>query len=91
MRFERRILIEVTQEDINAGIRAATKACPVAFALQRATQDKDASVGAFGIYVILDQKKFTADLPLVVRKFIRDFDYGYEVKPFSFYIEDWYR
>lgn len=77
-----RIKIEVTQEDINYGIKGICDSCPVARAIKRKVKDHGVSVGSNYIRVwgkeIQTLKK--------VSEFIRKFDTAKTVKPFSFCI-----
>lgn len=72
--------IEVTQEDINKGEVTECRRCPIALAVIRATGNK---------YVLVDSDythvgtKF-CPTPVTAKRFIRNFDYGNDVQPFTF-------
>ena len=78
--------IQVTQHDINLGIRADCHLCPVALAIERALGVRD--VGVYHGTADWTQRKtrWGTNLPLEVQVFIADFDAGAPVKPFSFEI-----
>ena len=69
-----KITIDVTQEDINKGIKTDVSRCPVAKALRRAIEDaKNVSVGnklTFNLQGVL----YYADVPLKILEFINKFD-----------------
>ena len=75
--------IDVTQEDINCGLRGGSYSCPIALAVKRATKRDKVAVGlrdicvSYGIYT---------PLPLEAQRFVRDFDRHAIVKPFTFVI-----
>jgi hypothetical protein len=78
--------INVTQEDIDKGVRRISDCCPVALSLFR--------LGYTGITVEHDEVFLTTEhddyvfaLPDTVAEFIRDFDRRDEVSPFSFELE----
>ena len=74
--------IKVTAEDIAAGKRCNHRACPVAIALRRYLFDDRITVEAthmtYGEYATITR------LPKRVQAFIRSFDQGEPVVPFSF-------
>lgn len=72
--------IEVTQEDIDRGVRDQPCACALALATTRAT-GRNAAVGTTSIFFDLESG---ISLPLLARNFVRDFDAGRSVRPFSF-------
>ena len=79
MEFE----VEVTQEDIDQGVRKDNCNCPVALAVKRATGREDVSVArntiALGRDVIFRVKK--------ICDFVFDFDEGKPVEPFTFTVK----
>lgn len=75
------MLIEVTQRDIDKGVRADFSFCPIARAIKRKTH-KVVTVTRF--LCTIGVKEYC--LPIKVEKFIGYFDSGYEVRPFSFEI-----
>ena len=83
--------IEVTLEDINKGKRDNCRKCPVALAVQRVMppgykadidQDYISYLDKAGIYHIL------CNAPAKVTTFIKRFDAGKPVKPFTFTIKE---
>ena len=83
----------VSQEDIDNGLAGDPNACPIVMAAKRmfpygtcCTGSNDLSIGVRGVggYPI-----FFGFFPPEARKFIKDFDKGKSVKPFSFMVEDW--
>lgn len=79
------MLVEVTLEDIRLGQKQNCQHCPVARALWRAMpiEGKFIFVGVWNVQ--LRDKEYP--LPEVVSRFIRDFDSGKNVEPFSFELE----
>ena len=89
------MIINVTQSDIDNGIRNSTCSCPIALAAKRAIND-----GALPSVCCSDIEfeykterdgdvvyRFkSAYLPTIARDFIRKFDNGGTVEPFSFEI-----
>ncbi len=76
------MLINVTEEDIRLGKKHDDCACPIALAATR----------AFGIACVVSSYTLEPagmdrkSMPFEARTFIRNFDDGWEVKPFSFEI-----
>lgn len=77
------ITIEVTQGDINGGKRSKCKECPVALAISR--HINLASVVVRGGYCLISGTEY--DLPMVAELFIDNFDYGLQVRPFTFELD----
>jgi len=77
-----RVRIDVTQEDIANGEQTAPWSCPVGQAITRC-------YGPHGGVVATDVKikHMVVLLPYEATRFIRDFDNGRPVKPFSFMLE----
>lgn len=75
------IRVNVTQRDIERGVADAVGSCPIARALRRHAGWERAFVTSNRAYVPNGQ---TARLPSIAASFTARFDYGYEVKPFSF-------
>ena len=75
-------VIEVTQEDIDRGVRKESCQCPIALALQRCTGYLWAAgpLEACRIGVADSDVEFPRD----AKRFIRNFDDGLPVQPFSF-------
>lgn len=78
--------IEVTQAHIKNGKRQRCVACPVALAMTDAGIE-DAFAGPSDLMGVLTNQIFSVDTPTEVRDFMRLFDGGRTVKPFSFEIE----
>jgi ribosomal protein L31 len=79
-----RILIEVTQKDINSGCRRNTMRCPVAKALKRYVRVP--LVGSSHIFFNTENTRQIMDTPRSVMRFIKKFDANKPVKPFKFYL-----
>lgn len=83
----KKVLINVTEKHIKNGLAFEGGSCPVALALIDMGYNK--RVGntlIFNINMIADQF-----LPRSACRFIRNFDDGKKVKPFSFYYNDKYK
>lgn len=76
--------IQVTQEDIDNGVRASCKFCPVASAIRRAFNNK-AVVRTYNLDVSINDKLIL--LPLEAVDFILLFDAEVKVKPFEFELD----
>ena len=83
MPYRETVTINVTEEDIQAGIVFDPCNCPVARALRRAFRRKIVSAGE-GLLTIGKRGKISWYTPSAVRAFISDFDAGSTVKPFKF-------
>lgn len=78
--------IEVTQRDIDNGVRDHCDKCAVALAIRRATGQDWQVAGPYA--VLADGGYFRESvLPQVVAQFVRDFDNELAVHPFSFEFE----
>lgn len=83
---------EVTQEDIDHGIRYSCRECPIARVINR-TFSKEILVDGANLSVpfcadivgIIEYKLF--ELPQEVKNSIRDFDKQLKVEPFTFEME----
>jgi len=90
--MKRVVNIEVTAEDIAAGVREDCFACPIASALLRATGAKRAFVDG-GAVAVGDWEGFfppsRMEVPITkeVSSFVHTFDVGDSVEPFSFDLE----
>lgn len=74
------ITVNVTQQDINRGIKMACLHCPVSLALTRSYNSKESIfVGGADYFV----KNRVYRLPQELKDFIHKFDNGFEVKPFT--------
>jgi hypothetical protein len=75
------IKVSVTQKDIDSGCPIDKCGCPVALALKRALGNgQSIQVGNFAV----DIDGGRAHLPLEAIAFVKAFDMGKPVKPFSF-------
>jgi len=80
-----RINIEVTQADIDKGERRSFCKCPVALAIKRAvTPGLEVYVGQGAITLRNDGGLWFDTQSISVQDFVVDFDFGRQVKPFSF-------
>lgn len=76
-------LIEVTQEDIDIGVAQASRYCPVALAVKRATKKP---VMVHPTYVAFESGE-RVSVPNDVTWWISAFDAGAKGMPFSFALE----
>lgn len=76
--------INVTAEDIANGQPHRCSWCPVALALRRHLLAAKVSVASKIIVTLEDGTGFVKDTPLEACNFIRDFDNGRSVIPFTF-------
>lgn len=77
--------IEVTQDNIDKGVRGYASLCPIALAIARDYPDILPLV--FSKYAVLKDiggDNLFYDLPWTALDFIYHFDHKFEVKPFSF-------
>ena len=85
-----KLLIEVTQKDIEEGVAMDCKSCPVALACMRHI-DKVPGVisveAATDLILFKGLKRYVCTTPAEAGKFINRFDVGIRVKPFSFELE----
>lgn len=81
--------VEVTAEDIAMGQRYSAEKCPVALAIERAT-GRRAIAGLTTIHWYPPGESWMCrqGLPREVARFIRAFDHGRPVSPFSFSLLD---
>ena len=77
--------IDVTQEDINDGKQKSYWKCPIALALKRKT-GKDYFV-SYMVSLSNDIESKLVPIPPLAADFIRAFDAGRPVHPFTFEIE----
>ena len=84
------MLIEVTQADIDGGTKFDAWKCPVARAIKRhLASGWTVTVTVFSILISHDSAViFNIKTPPTVETFIRSFDLGSPVKPFSFDMEE---
>lgn len=78
----RTITINVTQEDIDKGIKNSCFNCALALSAKRALEDANLSVGAKTIFWVTKLVDF--NLPQVAIDFIKAFDTNQPVSPFTF-------
>lgn len=77
------MIINVTENDIRAGIPEDCHSCPVALALVRQCQCEGAEISD-DLTLHFPGLKMEFDLPDTVASFIKAFDKGEDVVPFSF-------
>lgn len=75
------MIIRVTQQNIDNGVRQQYDACPVALALRDATAREWQVTKNYAQYAL---GSLILALPETARDFIRSFDAGREVRPFEF-------
>ena len=83
--------INITNEDITMGDIGCENSCPIALALRHEYDTTNVSVIMEDIpyiYVNDDELNMTSDMRDIIDEFIRKFDSGKEVKPFTLEIED---
>jgi hypothetical protein len=79
------ITVNVTQRDIERGIRSKCSDCPVALAVKRALGKRvKVFSGVSTSYLYLDHNKKPFPLPASAVEFIDRFDSGHKVEPFTF-------
>lgn len=82
------VTIEVTQEDIDRGIRESCTCCPIANAMKRILKPDDVRVRNKETWTSYRYVELTHLLPNEAAKFIRYFDNGETVHPFTFELEE---
>lgn len=80
----RLVTVNVTQRDIELGVRNSSTHCPVARALHRHRPFRYATVNGFEAY---NPWHGTTPLPLNVQQFVAAFDDGDPVAPLQFTVE----
>lgn len=87
--MNKRILVDVTQEDIEMGERRASMRCPVALAVRRVPELSACVVGPKDVISDSPAHPNGLDIPLpgAAIKFVLRFDSGRPVRPFSFELE----
>lgn len=78
--------IEVTQADIDRGLRASCYSCPVALALYRSIKS-NVQVGDSYLAVHIGDSITDIESPPIVKEFVFNFDRFVEVKPFTFTLD----
>ena len=77
--------IHVTQEHINWGDSNSPQSCPIALAIkEQLPRAKQIGVKHTYAHMILDNKTLYLQFSRRTTKFIRYFDAGHEVEPFTF-------
>ena len=82
--------ITIIDEDITMGDRGCENSCPIALALRHEYKTTNVSVVMEDIpyiYVNDDELDMTSDMRDIVDNFIRKFDSGQNVKPFTLEVE----
>lgn len=82
-----KIIIEVTQRDINLGYAKQAMNCPIARACNRHKQFNKASCYDFIENRSNSRLLWRVEMPIKAFQFIQAFDTGKLVKPFSFDLE----
>ena len=83
--------INIVNEDITMGDRGCENSCPIALALRHEYKTTNVSVVMEDIpyiYVNDDELDMTSDMRDIVDNFIRKFDSGQNVKPFTLEVDD---
>lgn len=83
--------VEVTADDIRSGTPSDCHYCPVALAVARAAGTNPGSVSVDGVYVTIEQFDRTErnyEPPALVDEFVKAFDAGESVIPFSFDLDE---
>lgn len=83
-----KVVVEMTQRDIDNGKPGDPCNCPVARALKRAFQDRRVSAGEGYLWVGPSARRITWRTPGTVRHFISQFDEGQKVEPLNFTLGD---
>ena len=84
--MEKKITIKVTKTDIKLGKRENRSSCPIARATRRVTKQRHVGVDECEMTWGSQYRLWAAELPREAQKFIRAFDKGKPVKPFSFQV-----
>ena len=84
-----KLRVEVTEEDIDLGVRRNPEWCPVALALIRCPGVRYAQVfGSRAFATLDDDRELALSLPDKANDFIVDFDSERRVRPFMFYARE---
>lgn len=80
------MLVDVTSADIHNGKRGEACNCPVALAIKRLAPSKTVNVGILHAFFDpeLNEGK---ELPTEAKEFIKAFDAGEPVSPFTFFLD----
>lgn len=80
--------IEVTQADIDAGESQSCTACPIALAVQRVFPECRIEVTERAMYLYRGEElEARANTPRTAARFVRLFDQGFPVEPFTFEVD----
>ena len=83
------MIIDVTYSDIMRGKRTKTNACPVALAIKRTVNPSwNVSVIPTNVHFFHNISEVNRLIPPEVTEFIKAFDAGRLIAPFSFVLED---
>lgn len=80
------IRINVTKKDIRYGKRGEARNCPIARACKRAGL-KQVNVLGYQVYAaqaLVDYDERTFKMPIKAQRFVKSYDNGEKVSPFSF-------
>lgn len=78
--------VEVTAEDIAAGVKEDGQSCPIALAMQRCSGVLHVDVGE-QLRITTDALEYQVFAPLEAATFMDQFDSGETVAPFAFDVE----
>jgi hypothetical protein len=81
------MLIRVTQDHINAGIRRKSKKCPIALSVLEQTGADWCTVGIQYANYTKEKILYYFALPSAAKVFVSNFDDGLRVEPFEMEIE----
>jgi hypothetical protein len=79
------IQVSVTQEHIDQGSTHSCASCPVALALRDTGPENSYLVNYASLHNIYNER--VATLPGAAIRFITEFDAGYDVQPFTFFVQ----
>ena len=74
------LTVNVTKQDIKAGIRCNIGRCPIARAVRRASRRRDVAVSGRDVEI----RRQAFRLPVLARNFVLNFDNGDRVAPITF-------
>lgn len=77
------MIVKVTKQDIENGLRCDVHNCPIAQALNR--QSKASDIWVWSRTAVVDDVKY--HLPSKAQEFIQFFDMGYVLEPFQFNLQ----
>lgn len=86
-----KLTVSVTQDDIQFGKKGNCDWCPIAHAVRRVVPEKYIKISVGSRWLILWSTRVIickeVELPQVAKTFIKDFDRGFSVSPFTFEID----